>query len=127
MATTEFDPLAIRKRLGRADWSPPKEFGPTGWCYDGLREPLRILVSEGPAPDDQSGVWLHASISHRDRIPTYDELVLLHHAVWGASGWAYQVFAPAVDHINIHPNVLHLWGRTDGRAELPNFGLLGSI
>lgn len=126
---TAINPLEIRRRLGRDRYAPPVEFGTTGWRFDALRgERLRILVSEGPVPSAaESGEWLHASISAVDRMPTYDELQMMHRAVWGETGWAYQVFAPVADHVNIHPYVLHLWGRMDGRAELPNFGLHGMI
>lgn len=128
MPVTEFNALDIRRRLGRQNFGPPRDFGPSGFVYDGLREPLRILVSQGPAPEGGDPEdWLHASISHRDRMPSYDELQMMHRAVWGETGWAYQVFAPLANHINIHERVLHLWGRVDGRAELPNFGVLGSI
>lgn len=50
-----------------------------------------------------------------------------HAAVWGESGWAYQCFAPAVDHVNIHEHALHLWGLLSGEPLLPNFGASGSI
>jgi hypothetical protein len=35
--------------------------------------------------------------------------------------WAYQVFAPPADHINLHNFALHLWGRLDGKPVLPDF------
>lgn len=76
---------------------------------------------------DYGGVeWTHASIAHPAVMPTYDELCWLHRVVFG-DGWSYQVFAPPENHVNIHGFALHLWGRTDGRAALPNFGARGSI
>lgn len=60
-------------------------------------------------------------------MPTYDDLVMLHRAVFGLDSYAYQVFAPQRQHVNIHNFALHLWGRADGRAVLPEFGLQGSI
>lgn len=121
------DGLAIRRRLGRRDWSVPDPYGPDGFAYNHRTELLRIIVTAGHAPDMAEGVWLHASISHGERTPTYEELVLLHRAVWGETGWAYQVFAPTADHVNIHPRALHLWGRPDGSPQLPNFGAFGTI
>ncbi|TQK29408.1 hypothetical protein [Arthrobacter sp. SLBN-53] len=59
-------------------------------------------------------------------MPTYDELGRLHRAAFG-DGYAYQVFAPAAQHVNIHQNALHLWGRADGPPCLPEFGLFGTI
>jgi len=120
--------LAIRKRLGRTNWSLPMEFGNDGWAFVAIREgdERKIIVTYGPS-GDSTGMWLHASISRPDEMPTYQDLVDLHYAVWGQEGWAYQVFAPQGDHVNIHPFALHLWGQLDGTPVLPNFGAFGSI
>lgn len=119
MNPTTVNGLRLRKILGRATWRVPTRFGPDGWVVDSFDGESRVIVSA----DDE---WIHASISHPDRMPTYDELVLLHEAAFG-DGWAYQVFAPAEHHVNIHAHALHLWGRADGAAAMPNFGELGSI
>jgi hypothetical protein len=71
--------------------------------------------------------WLHASMAFEARVPTYDELVILHEAVFGPKRTAYQVFAAADRHVNIHAHALHLWGRADGTLELPDFGEWGTI
>lgn len=71
--------------------------------------------------------WLHASISFTDQMPVYDDLVLLHRAVFGRRRFAYQMFVPAAQHVSIHDYALHLWGRADGKNVLPDFGLGGSI
>lgn len=122
------NPLAIRKVLGRAAWGPPSPFGPAGWHFEGVGGRSRIIVSSSPGldPDDPAVEWVHASISRRDRMPSYEDLTTLHRAVFGG-GWAYQVFAPPSDHVNIHEYCLHLWGRADGAAVLLNFGIGGSI
>jgi hypothetical protein len=120
------DGLAIRRRLGRQEWSVPEPYGPDGWSFLPLRGKGSILVSAAPMPGDW-GDWVHASI-HRPEMPTYDDLALLHYAVWGTTGWSYQLFTPEASHVNINEHALHLWGRPDGRPELPDFGsLLGSI
>lgn len=119
--------LEIRRILGRKEWAPPRPFGPDGYMIQHLTENKRVIVSAGPTPegaDDE--IWVHASMGIEGRVPTYEELVLLHKAVFGDK-WAYQVFAPPADHVNIHPNVLHLWGRLDGEPAMPNFGALGLI
>lgn len=117
------DGLAIRRRLGRAQWGPPTTYGPDGFIYR-AKETQGLIIVTGWY---EEGVpWLHASIS-RPTMPTYDDLVHLHHAVWADKGYSHQVFAPAADHVNIHPRALHLWGRADGSAVLPNFARLGTI
>ena len=123
--TSSIPALDIRRRLGRTDWEPPREFGPDGWVFDKMleRERTRIIVSVAPS----DGVdWVHASVSHPDTMPTYEELVALHAAVW-PGGFAYQAFVPPSRHVNIHPYALHLWGRRDGKNVLPDFGILGTI
>lgn len=123
--STSFDALGIRARLGRADWSAPRPFGPDGWMFQCITAPGAILVTAGPAPGSSED-WWHASIA-RPQMPTYEDLILMHRAVWWPSGWAYQVFAPPAAHVNIHEHALHLWGRPDGSPVLPNFGAGGSI
>lgn len=118
-------PLMIRKKLGRKFWSIPEPFGPAGWRFDHLGdEPSSIIVSV--CEWDDGIEWIHASISMRTRMPQYSDLQHLHHAVFG-DGYAYQVFAPARDHVNIHQHALHLWGRADGQPALPDFGRFGTI
>lgn len=123
------DGLHVRNTLGREVWTPAARYGEDGWRilrYDGAGS---VIVSTAPCPQDDNHLWTHASIAYIDHMPTYDDLVLLHQAVWGADGgWAYQVFAPASDHINLHQYALHLWGRADGSRVLPDFGAeFGSI
>jgi hypothetical protein len=120
--------LDIRRRLGRTSWHAPRPFGPDGWVFDHKTRHGRVIVTAAPAPDAEDGApdWWHASIAWRDSLPTYDDLVTLHSAVW-PDGWSYQMFAPPSAHVNIHPNALHLWGKPDGGAELPNFGIYGTI
>lgn len=123
--STSIDILKVRQRLGRKGWSVPRQFGPDGWSMDGLLMPSRIIITCSPVPGDDTD-WLHASISHPEIMPAYEELAHLHKAVW-PDGYAYQVFAPPSAHINIHSYALHLWGRPDGARQLPDFGAGGTI
>lgn len=116
--------LQLRRSLGRGTFRVPQPFGPDGWRVDAVDGGTRVIVST--ATHDDGREWTHASISHPRTMPTYEELVALHRAVWG-DGWAYQVFAPPSDHVNLHPYALHLWGLADGSPVLPNFGSRGTI
>lgn len=126
--STTIDALAIRKRLGRDDWGVPQKFGEDGWKFDTLTAKRgRIIVTNSTAPGETDGAdWLHASWSWQTRIPSYDEMTWLHKAVW-PNGYAYQVFAPPANHVNIHMYALHLWGKADGSIALPDFGQFGTI
>lgn len=117
--TTTLDPLRIRQRLGRKTWSPPKPNGPDGWAYLHLLVPSSVIVTVAPHGDPITD-WIHASIAHSDEMPTYEDLKMLHQAVF-RDGWAYQVFTPPAEHVNIHNFALHLFGRLDGAPVLPDF------
>lgn len=128
---SRIDALAIRRRLGRKEWTPPAPWG-EGWAFRTMDERgLYIICTYWPrdldSDDPWENDWIHASVSGLgNRMPSYADLKLLHHGVFGA-GHAYQVFVPPAEHINITENVLHLWGRADGRAALPDFGRFGQI
>lgn len=116
-------PLMLRAVMGRKEWTAPERFGPDGWAMRCKTEPGSVIVTRA---DVDGTEWVHASIAFADRMPTYDDLAKLYTAVF-AAGWAYQVFAPPEHHVNIHEHALHLWGRDDGRPQLPMFAAGGSI
>jgi hypothetical protein len=123
--STSIDALKIRRIMGRRMWSVPMPMGPDGWRLDSLWENGRMIVTCSDWDDDPTE-WLHASMAFETRVPAYDELARMHRAVFG-TGYAYQVFVGGRQHINIHANALHLWGRLDGKPCLPEFGQFGSI
>lgn len=115
------DALAIRRGLQEHDpgWGAPVPFGPDGWAFVHHDRHASCIVSSAVMPDGTE--WVHASITAGTTEAAYAALKTLHRAVWGTTGWAYQVFAPPQDHINLHANCLHLFGRLDGKPELPDF------
>ena len=115
MATT-VNALRLRKVLGR-DWSVPEQFGPDGWRLFHLEGGVVLVTA---AAFDDGLEFIHASMTWPGRVPTYEELTVLHRAAFG-DGWAYQVFSPTRSHVNIHENALHLWGRLDGQPWIPDF------
>jgi len=115
--TSTLPALVIRSRLGLADWAVPTGFGPDGWLFRHRQESGQIIVTCAP----YAGIeWVHASIGFADRMPTYGEIKNMHHAVY-PEGWAYEVFAPPAEHVNIHDYVRHLFGRLDRKPYLPDF------
>lgn len=116
----------LRRTFGRERWAVPEPYGSDGWRM--VRKDGRASVIVSVARWEDGHEWVHASIAtdRRDPLPTYADLVTLRAAVFG-DGWAFQVFAPGEDHISIHPNALHLWGRLDGERTHPNFGVHGTI
>jgi hypothetical protein len=114
---TTLDGLAIRRRLGVGQWDVPERFGPDGWRFWNRHGTGSVIVT---VFDEDDVEWIHASIAWRDSMPSYGDLKMLHQAVF-QDGWAYQVFTPPSDHVNIHEHALHLWGRVDGKPALPDF------
>lgn len=120
---TTVDRGQLRKVLGKWLWENPQPFGPDGWSVVHANGTTTVIVS---AADFDGVEYIHASIADKDSMPTYDDLCLLHRAAFG-DGYAYQVFAPRSQHVNIHEHALHLWGRADGKPVLPEFGSEGTI
>lgn len=120
------DGLQLRLILGRKRWGVPEEFGCCGWLVHGIAGGHRSTIRVTGDHHSDSVNWIHASIGQYGHMPTYEDMQLLHRAVF-RKGWAYEVFAPPTDHVNIHNFVRHLWGRADGGRALPDFGRFGTI
>lgn len=121
----DLNALAIRRALDPAVFGPPMPLGTDSWAFNRKDQQGRVIVSVSPYPDD-GDLWIHASISWRDHMPSYEDLKMLHGAVFG-DRWAYQVFVPAAKHYNHHEWCLHLWGRLDGARVLPDFAPGGTV
>jgi hypothetical protein len=63
---------------------------------------LAIIASNGMG-------WDHVSVSRADRCPTWDEMELVKRLFFKDDECAMQLHVPPSDHINCHPNCLHLW------------------
>ena len=101
---------------------------PPGWVLDEQREDgarwinrKRQMIVIGSIAEEQDGKrWLHLSMSHRNRVPTYDELVYLKRHWAGDDRKAIMVLPARSEHVNIHPYVLHLFVCLDADP-LPDF------
>ena len=62
--------------------------------------------------------WDHVSVSLPHRIPNWLEMEHVKRAFFKDEETAMQFHVPTANHINIHPNCLHLWRPNDGR-EIP--------
>jgi len=76
-------------------------------------EVLAIMSSGG-----QDG-WEHVSVSTRRRIPNWQEMAWVKDLFWNDDECVMQLHVPKADHINIHPNVLHLWRPLNGKIPMP--------
>lgn len=64
--------------------------------------------------------WMHASIAHSSRLPTWSEVRELKDRFIGADKKAVMVLPAESDYVNIHPYCLHLWHCPSGDG-LPDF------
>lgn len=124
--------------MKRPSWNPtqlPKEwqlierFGPAGGAFYHKRSQLQVIVTESDAGDHgDDRAWLHVSVAHKGRLPTYAELCRVKSIWFGDEGKAMMIFAPRDKHVNIHPNCLHLYGVISGSDPLPEFsGVIGGV
>ena len=64
---------------------------------------LRVVAANGEG-------WDHVSIScSKGRTPTWAEMEFIKRLFFRPDKTAMQLHVPVSDHINRHPNVLHLW------------------
>ena len=134
----KFDKLAEAMQGGRdvPGWEPPRvlpsnwrevERGPDGAKYMSAAASLACILSCSIESDGRA--WLHMSISHRSRIPTWGELRVTKELFLGDRE-AIQILPPKAKYINLHPNVLHLFALLEEKEAtgLPDFtGGTGSI
>lgn len=99
-------------------WYKESSYGPAGakWRHN-IAMSMTVIVTVGVYDDE---VWIHASIAHERRVPEYADLVKLKEEFIGKDRKAIMVFPPADEHVNIHPNALHLFSPVDNDP-LPDF------
>lgn len=131
LARVDVDRLCEAQERDASDpppWSPPTIMPPawemverdhiSGAKYVARLRGLVAIISCSRELDGQ--FWLHLSVSHRKRVPTWQELTWCKDIFLGDRE-AYQVLPPPERYVNIMPNVLHMFARIDGAAVLPDF------
>lgn len=78
-------------------------------AYQNLLSGLRVIESERQERLADGRLWHHVSCSHQGHLPSFNELKLMKRCFVGDERTALQVFPPAVQYVNDHPFVLHLW------------------
>jgi hypothetical protein len=84
---------------------------PVGKVLFVQRSELLVVASTGEG-------WDHVSVSLEDRCPTWEEMEFIKKLFFRDDETAMQLHVPETDHVNVHPNCLHLWRPNDGR-EIP--------
>jgi hypothetical protein len=81
---------------------PPKKLA---LKVDAFSHPKRLLVAMRGM---EAGRW-HLSVSHRDRVPSWEELGFARDALLPPDVWLMVVHPPRAFWLNLMPKVLHLW------------------
>lgn len=82
------------------------------------KAPLRVIASAGEG-------WDHVSVSRRNRCPNWHEMEQVKNLFFGPHETAMQLHVPAAEHINCHPNCLHLWRPQSGEIPRPPGWMVG--
>lgn len=69
---------------------------------------LYVVVTTDKFPNDPRR-WLHISVSHEDRYPTWEELMSIKDEFMGEEVEAYQVLPRHSEHVNVSATCFHLW------------------
>jgi len=70
------------------------------------RQGLRVLVE---VEEQDASLWLHMSVSRKDRMPSYQDIVDAKEFFLGPERRAIQVFPKRSEHFSFHPFCLHLY------------------
>lgn len=106
-----------------AGWQIIQRWG-DGWAVQQKGGGLRVIVDCETKEDGRE--WLHVSCSRAKWTPTHDDMVLVKNDFIGPDRYAYSVWAPSENHVNIHAHCLHLWAMMDspdGKV-LPEFSAI---
>lgn len=104
----------------------PKGWVVTGRWGDGytcqqISGGLRVIVDCEEKNDGHE--WLHVSCSRKSWTPTHEDMAVVKQDFIGEDRYAYSIWPPKEQYVNIHSHCLHLWARwsaDDGRM-LPEF------
>jgi hypothetical protein len=99
------------------DWEVLRPWG-DGYAMRQKRGGLRAIVDCERKADGE--YWIHVSVSRKDWNPSHDDMCLVKQAFLG-DRYAYAVYPPQDNYVNIHAHCLHLWARFDGKPVLPEF------
>jgi len=83
------------------------------WChYKRFNSKMKVVLSNGYG-------WDHVSVSMHTRIPMYEEMEFVRGICFKDDELVLQLSVPRSDHINLHPNCLHMWRPQHVEIPLP--------
>lgn len=110
-----------------SEWSPPEVLPPVWRMADktidgaAYRRKGGLTAIISCATEEDGREWIHFSIAHKTRMPTWNELRDAKEIFLG-DRYAYIVFPPKKYYVNLHPHALHLFTCREGDGKrLPEF------
>lgn len=101
-------------------WKFLHKWGEGGFALVQIGGGLRVLIDCEVKSDGNE--WIHVSCSAKSWTPTHEDMALVKREFIG-DRYAYSVWPPESQYVNIHSHCLHLWARwtdDDGQV-LPEF------
>ncbi len=86
--------------------------------YSGIRGYMTVILSTARERDGRK--WLHVSVAHPEKIPSWDTLKTVKTIFIGRNRVALQVLPSETEYVNHHPFCLHLFTCLDGNVT-PDF------
>lgn len=84
---------------------------------------LRVIIDCERKADER--FWVHVSVSRERHVPSHGDMVRVKEVFLGIARYAYAVYPPRSEYVNIHPNCLHLWALAEGNGQaLPEFSAI---
>lgn len=112
--------LRLLSLYRRTDDDVRKYYGGVGDHETGVFQVAGLLVIAS------SGMgWDHVSVSRRDRTPTWEEMARVKKMFFKDDETVMQLHVPISDHINCHPNCLHLWRPQEQEIPRPPSVMVG--
>jgi len=102
------------------NWEIIGSWGDTSIALREINGGIRVLIDCEQKVDGNH--WIHVSYSRNHWTPTHEDTIKVKDAFIG-NKYAYSIFPPKENYVNIHKHCLHLWARLDGQAVLPEFSV----
>jgi len=80
--------------------------------------PMTVIASIGEG-------WEHVSVSRTNRCPNWPEMDHIKRLFFRDNETVMQLHVPIQDHINFHPNCLHLWRPLNAEIPRPPAWMIG--
>ena len=103
---------------------PPKNWHYLGKWGDGHcfahKNGLRVIIDCEVKADLRR--WVHVSMSRLKWNPSHEDMAMVKRAFIGNDRYAYSVWPPEEQYVNIHKHCLHIWALAEGDGRsLPEF------